>query len=352
MSLPPELWQGSLSLPELTAEDPRPAFADLLYGPLPPPPDTLELRLDALGHAERLEITVSARDAAFTADAALFRLPGVSRAPLIVGLDFTGPIGILPDRTFPLDPEARVYTSDGDRLADHLRGRHAYRWPLARLIREGFAVLVACYGSWAPDDPRTIETHGLKPLLGDTGAISLWAWTLLRLIDAAEWIMTPTEVIAVGHSRLGKAALWAAANDPRIGTVFANEAGAGGTAPARHPVGETLPQMADAYPHWIRPQTAPLPVDQHQLMSCLAPRRLYVASAEEDVWADPLGTYAALLAASRAWPDPPDWPDPETMWRGTRRLVHPKLGHHVRPGGHDLTAEDWDLFLDWFRRSG
>lgn len=346
-----DLWAGPFDLPPLNG-DPCPDFAKLLYGPIPDPPNRIAVERESLSSCERLSITVTKAERRFAADAGLWR-PAKPPIGLIVGLDFTGPAGTLPGDDFPLDPAARIFTRDhGDRLTEAVRGIHAGRWPIDLLTDAGFALLVACYGSWAPDDPDAIETHGLKPLLGDTGAISLWAWTISRLIDTARTLFDPGHIVAAGHSRLGKAALWAGAHDERIGTVFANNAGAGGTAPARHLKGETLSQMAEAFPHWIKPQTGPLPVDQHQLMASLAPRRLYVASAEDDAWADPLGTYEALRAASRAWPDPPEWPDALEMWDTGRVLHNRHLGHHIRQGGHDLTRADWELFLDWFRRSG
>jgi hypothetical protein len=72
-------------------------------------------------------------------------------------------------------------------------------------------------------------------------------------------------------------------------------------------------------------------VDQHQLLASIAPRRVYVASAEDDAWADPIGEYLAVVAATPAFKDG-------------------DIGYHVRPGGHALLEEDWLHALDFVRR--
>lgn len=335
-------WAGSFDLPDLgdltdlpaRQRDWRQAFETHLYGPIPPSPDRVRVHREALpdDDAERLVLEIDG----ITVDAALW-LPKVTPAPLIAGLDFLGPAGVLTSDAFPLDPDARIYSRPDygarpGRLDEVLRCTSAYRWPIDMMLRRGFAVIVSCYGSWAPDDPRLWNARGIAG--PDSGAISLWAWAIARLIDAAGQLpqIDATRVAIAGHSRLGKAALWAAACDPRIMAVFANQSGCAGAAPARHPVGETLTQLAESFPHWLRPDanTAP-PVDQHQLLASIAPRAVYIANAEDDLWADPIGSHEALKAASAAWGD-------------TQRRT---LGHHIRPGGHDLLPHDWRKVLNF-----
>ena len=233
-------------------------------------------------------------DRQFDVEAALWLPPGEAGPfPLICGLDFLGPVGIFSSPDFPIDPNARVssqaiYGGRRNMLAETMRGVGAYRWPIDLLHRAGFAVLVSCYGSWVPDDVDDWNTYGVAPLLdqaADTapGAISLWAWSIHRLLDAAATIerIDMTRICVAGHSRLGKAALWAAANDLRIGAVLANNSGCGGAAPSAHPVGETLAQMKERFPHWTvpykQPQAGDLPLDQHHLMALIAPRAVYLA---------------------------------------------------------------------------
>ncbi|MXY34772.1 MAG: hypothetical protein F4Y60_11935 [Boseongicola sp. SB0664_bin_43] len=337
----------------------RKALSAAIYGPLPPAPAGLEAEARPLGgsSAERIEINMRSANGArtLTVDAALWRPKGSGDAPLIAGLGFAGPVGILADPEFPLDTRARVHCRpelgvENGRLHDLLRGTESHRWPVEMLTARGYAVMVSCYGSWAPDDPDEVMRHGACPFAGlDTGAISLWAWAIQRLLDAAERLggLDTGQVAVAGHSRLGKAALWAAANDARIGAVLANNSGCAGAAPAGHAVGETLAQMSAAFPHWVRPQGRATALDQHHLIACAAPRKVYVASAEQDLWADPAGSYLALVAASEAWPQTCSWQGIEEMWARSHQTRHAALGHHLRPGGHELLPYDWQRFLDF-----
>ncbi len=336
----------------------RSTLAEHLYGDIPPPPQRMtveRLPLPDRG-AEHLRLTFQQDDRQFSVDAALW-LPQDHSGPLplICGLDFVGPAGVLLSEAFPLDPAATIYTrpelgADGT-MTNTLRGTSAYRWPIPLLCEAGYAVLVSSYGSWAQDCAERWQGHGVAPLMGTDDrarALSLWAWAYLRLLDAAATLpeVDGSRMAVAGHSRLGKAALWAAANDSRIRAVFANQSGCGGAAPARHRVGETLAQMEADYPHWTRPgngQTAAddLPFDQHMLLASIAPRAVYLACAEDDLWADPVGSYEALCCASTVWGIEDSWPHAAAMWSGKRPVVKGALGYHLRPGGHDLLPLDW-----------
>lgn len=339
----------------------REVLAGTIYGPLPPPPDRLEVTRNALPdeRAERIGITMGVADRTHTVDAALW-LPDDAHTPcpLIAGLDFIGPAGIMSGDAFPLDPQAIVaprpeYGAHDGRLTSVVRGTSHRQWPVDLLTARGYAVLVSCYGSWVPDDSDRWTEHGLAPLLRaeatDTRAISLWAWAILRLLDTAECCaeIDPDRLIVAGHSRLGKSALWAAANDTRIKSVFAAHSGCAGAAPARHPVGETTAELTERFPHWTRPdwsKTADT-TDQHALIAAIAPRRVYLAAAEDDVWADPLGCYAALRSAAPMWNSEQDWPAASKVLKDHMQVLRPNLGYHLRPGGHDLIPYDWHGFL-------
>lgn len=364
-----DVFAGDLELPDLNDAAPlaarqaawRDGLANGLYGPVPSPPDEISFSIHGLAgsSARRVDLDMMVDGRTFSVDAALWCPKGKFPAPLIAGLSFLGPIGVLEGEAFPIDLNARVYTrpdlgAPEGRLDNVLRGAERHRWPIDMLTDQGFAVLISCYGSWAPDEPTAFNQRGLQPFLGiDTGAISLWAWAIQRLVDVARELpeVDANRITVAGHSRLGKAALWAAANDERIGTVFANNAGCGGTAPARHPVGETLPQMADAFPHWVRAKANPIPFDQHHLMACIAPRKLYVASADQDIWADPVGTYIALTHAATLWLEPMAWPTPREMWHCIAPIHHLSIGHHLREGAHEWLVEDWRQFFSFLNGS-
>jgi hypothetical protein len=348
----------------------RTLLAETLYGQIPSAPDNIRVSREPMAceQAERLQIEITLGERRFNVDAALWLPPNVDGpVPLICGLDFIGPVGIMSSSEFPIDPHARVssrpvYGASDYRLEETLRGVSAYRWPISLLLDAGYAVLVSCYGSWVPDDVNDWKTHGVYPLLdcqdeSPTGAISLWAWSIQRLLDAAATCneIDVSRVSVAGHSRLGKAALWAAANDSRIGAVFANNSGCGGAAPAAHPVGETFSQMHERFPHWTipRPQgSAPkLPFDQHHLLSLIAPRAIYLAAAKDDLWADPIGSYLALKEAAQCLnPElskDSDWPSPKEIWQSCGQVQNGPLGYHLRPGGHNILPYDWRQFLEF-----
>ncbi|MEM1235949.1 MAG: hypothetical protein AAGI10_03190 [Pseudomonadota bacterium] len=359
MPLPP-LCEVGESFAEI-APDYRRRLAAELYGDIPAPPDTLRYECKPLptSGAQRLTLSMGLPAGVFEVDTALWLPQGDGPFPLICGLDFVGPAGLLFDDEFPLDPDAVIvarpeFGSPDGVLRDTLRGTSAPNWPVSLLTAQGYAVMVSCYGSWVPDQAEACKKAGLMPLIeGETGAISLWAWAIQRMVDVAETLddIDSGRITVAGHSRLGKAALWASAEDARILTVFASSSGAAGAAPACHGVGETLVELHDRFPHWLRPgwEARGLTTDQHALIALSCPGSVYLAAAEDDLWADPLGSYAALVVASSVWPDidAGAWPQPEAIWRPGARVANGHLGYHLRAGGHALLPYDWHLFLEF-----
>ena len=88
----------------------RKMLSDTIYGPLPPPPDRLQISRHALAgeRAEKVTIRVTVADCTFTVDAALWLPDKPGPCPLIAGLDFIGHAEIQTGNAIPLDPQAHV----------------------------------------------------------------------------------------------------------------------------------------------------------------------------------------------------------------------------------------------------
>lgn len=325
-----KLFPKPSDLPELRPSD-RATLTREVYGPMPgAAPARATIRKIGVFGAGGRRASVEIAAGPVRIDVALYLPPGPP-APVFFGPNFAGNASIDPDPTIPLAgwlrPEHREVA----------RGGHAERWPMEAILARGFAAATWYDGDVCPDDPKLCAARG-RELGGKFGAIALWAWGFSRVRAglAQTGLVRAERAIAVGHSRHGKAAIWAAANDPKIAGLIANNSGAGGSRPFRWPEGETIAQLFERFPHWLDPALSgfagrekALGADQHAAMALTAPRPLYLASARDDLWAGPDGEKLALDAIRHLWPQ-----------GGVRR--------HVRPGGHGITREDWARFLEFW----
>ena len=239
--------------------------------------------------------------------------------------------------------------------------------PAERLRERGYGVATLGYGAIAPD-----RKDGLDELLParfdaarrdgrSSGTIGYWAWAGQRVLDILTQLpgVDAARVAVIGHSRLGKTALWCGATDERFQLVVSVQSGCSGAAITRGKVGERVANISSNFPHWFCPDYAryagreqDMPFDQHMLLAAVAPRLLYVCSAQEDQWADPASEYLGCAAASPAWERlgmpgflaPDAYPEPEAYFPEGR------IGYHLRHGGHALQAGDWEHILDFWDR--
>ncbi len=241
-------------------------------------------------------------------------------------------------------------------------GVHSTRWPLDMIIKRGYAVVSFHNADLFPDksDGRPESVQPLFDTSSDTpctwGAIATWGWGMIKILDCLKDIAAIDEqrVIAIGHSRLGKACLWAGAQDTRFAGIIANESGEGGCAISRRKFGERVSDIVKYFPHWFTAEynlfsntEENMPVDSHFLISLLAPRPVYIASAEDDLWSDPKGEFTGLREASAVWKlsrKIDRLPGYEAMPQ-TDKPLSGVLSYHIRSGGHDITPYDWQQFL-------
>jgi dienelactone hydrolase len=264
-----------------------------------------------------------------------------------------------------------VFLLINNRGAEHMdptRSIQSPFWPAESIVSRGFAAAVFDYADADPDydDGFHNGVHALFDPPGKErpkdawGAIAAWAWAASRAMDYFETDpdIDASKTIVVGHSRGGKASLWAGAADRRFAMVVSNDSGCTGAAVSRRKTGETIAQINGQFPHWFNEnyksyndKEDELPVDQHMLTSLIAPRHLYVASATEDGWADPESEFLGLKFAVPVYQlygiqgianEP--MPSPE------KPLIMEGMGYHLRTGGHDLTEYDWQRFMDYAQR--
>lgn len=225
------------------------------------------------------------------------------------------------------------------------------------ILSAGFGMATVWRDEIEPDSAKPVD-KGVRSwynIGGDWGAISAWAWALSRVMDYLETDpdVDASRVAVLGHSRLGKTALWAGANDERFAIVISNCSGCCGAAISRRRIGENFEWIASHFPHWFCPafqqykgREDAFPADQHWLSALTAPRPLYIASGSEDLWADPRGEWLCAVNTAPVY----------SLFglKGLSGAVMPEvntpdmdgsIGYHVHKGKHGLTPYDWKNYL-------
>lgn len=293
------------------------------------------------------------------------------KVPLFVGYNFFGNHTVIDDPAI-IVPGVWSRNSEklkvtGNKPTEKSRGLNASRWAVDKIIDAGYGLATMFYCEVDPDKfgeygvdfsdgvhPLLYKSGQTKPLANEWGAISAWAWGLSRAMDYFEIddAIDQNKIIVMGHSRLAKTSLWVGALDQRFAIVISNESGCGGAALSRRKYGERLGGMRQYFAHWLCGNCAKyddheenLPVDQHMLIALIAPRPVYIASAEGDQWSDPKGEY---LSGYFATPVYELFGKPGLSTDKMPEINHPvmtNIGYHIRSGVHDVTEYDWEQYI-------
>jgi hypothetical protein len=357
-------------------------FEEQVYGRAPGRPAGMTFEVTSVdanalgGLATRKQVTVwfTGRQDGPSMNLLLYLPNGVKgRVPAFLGLNFGGNHAIHSDPGIRLSDRwtAARYGPCvvNNRATEACRGLFSSRWPVELILSRGYALATVYCGDLEPDFEEgwklgvraALSPDGTNTVFkpDDWGAISAWSWGLSRALDYLETdrAVDARRVVVLGHSRLGKTALWTGARDRRFAIVISNNSGEGGAALARRWYGETTADLNRRFPHWFSDnfnqysgnETA-LPVDQHELVALVAPRPAYVASADEDTWADPRGEFLAALNAepvyrlfNRAGLGAAELPP-------LHQSIGQFIGYHIRSGKHGLTTVDWEQYLDFVDR--
>jgi hypothetical protein len=313
----------------------------------------------------------------------LLYLPSAASGPvpIIVGLNFDG------NQTVSADPGIRLYpvwqrdpalasVPLANELCPHTlimpdatsRGSAASQWQVEMLMHRGYGLATVYAGDIEPDFIGGIG-YGIRPLFfdrgqalpraDDWGAIGAWAWGMSRIVDviSTDPRVDAHRMIAFGFSRFGKTALWASAQDKRFAVALSNESGQAGATLSHRQVGESIDHLMLAFPYWFCANyqhflgnVQKLPVDGHLLLSLIAPRPLYVGSALADPFSDYLGEFLAAKAVTPVYALYGEEGLPEMTKPPMEKSIGNSVAYHLRPGGHDVTAFDWEQYLDFADR--
>ena len=349
-------------------------FTDQVYGKVPGVQGISEVKvwetsdnaLNGLATRKQLSLFFKKGSRNLEVNVLMYLPKKEQKVPVFLAYNFTGNHTVYNDPYIRLteawvenDPSVGIINNQ---VTEQSRATASNGWPVEEIIKSGYGLVTIYYGDVDPDkndfsdgiEPFFYRKNQSKPANNEWGSIAAWAWGLSRVMDYLEkdTAVDSKKVAVLGHSRLGKTALWAGATDPRFAMVISNESGCGGAALSKRIFGETVEIINTSFPHWFcdnfkkyNNREDLLPVDQHMLLALIAPRPLYVASAEDDKWADPRGEFLSAKYASAVYELLGLEGLPVKEMPAVNQPVMGTIGYHIRTGKHGLTTYDWEQYI-------
>ncbi|MEM7316494.1 MAG: acetylxylan esterase [Planctomycetota bacterium] len=338
-------------------------FSNLIYGRVPKPADEIKVSYEVVktddefmdGKATRKDVRIKFENKLGTAEMyVLVFVPKGAKKPVPCFLKHSF------DDT----------KGDGFNASTLRQGKLRNGWPLGEFFDRGYGFVAV--------DQNDLVGHNEVGFLGgihklfydhkgqsfpkaqEWGCLSTVAWGGMRAMDYLETDddIDHKRVAVMGHSKMGKAAIWTGAQDQRFAMVISAQSGCAGAALWRRKSGETLKKMVTRFPYWLCrnawkfvEQEDDLPVDKHMLLACIAPRPVYVHSGVEDTWADGRGEYLSAYHASEVYRllgkkglESEESPEVD------KPILDSHVGYHIRNGGHSIKPFDWKAFMDFADR--
>ena len=308
---------------------------------------------------KQVKLTFRGNQKELSVELLLYLPKGKKSYPTFLGYNFGGNHIILNDTAIHIAKEWNG--------AARPRGVETANWEVEKLIDAGCGVATMYYWDIAPDRedfsigiyPLLYKPGQTKPANNEWGSLAAWAWGLSRALDylKTDKQVDGSKVIVFGHSRLGKASLWAGARDQRFAAVISNNSGCGGASIYRDKASETLLKMNNRFPRWTAvnfkkytDNESLLPFDQHMVLAMVAPRPLYVASASEDAWADPKNEFKSAVYATQVYHLYGLKGIESAVFPALNTPVGEKVAYHIRNGKHDILGYDWDQYINFAKK--
>lgn len=240
--------------------------------------------------------------------------------------------------------------------------------PVEEILDGGYALAVVTIPDMVNDNGNCDFSDGLGKYFGldkgrrgdDPGKVSLWAYGASRVMDYLVKYKDDIDtncVAVIGHSRLGKTALWCGAQDERISAVISNNSGYGGACSSKDSHGEKIEDFIRVK-SWelfcenfltFKDKENEKPYDQAFLLALIAPRLLLVGSASRDIGAYPEGEFLTTLYASQVWEffGKKGLICPDRLPEVNDNFTEGDVNYHLRDDLHFLSREDWQVYMGY-----